>query len=59
MVKEEVSKSCHSVPGLAQEEKDLVEAQVMNLVETLQQLQARITELEAQTISSTPHEMHE
>jgi len=47
MFKEVVSKSCHSMLGLAQEEKELVEAQVVKLVETLQQLQARIIELEA------------
>jgi hypothetical protein len=28
-VKEIVSKACHSVPGLAQEEQELVEAQVV------------------------------
>jgi hypothetical protein len=35
------------MPGLAQEGKESVEAQIVKLVETLQQLQARITELEA------------
>jgi hypothetical protein len=36
MVKEVVSKSCHSVPGLVQEEKESFEAQVVKLVETLE-----------------------
>jgi hypothetical protein len=40
--------------GLAQEEKDSVEAQVVKLVETLQQLQTRITDLKAQIVPSTP-----
>jgi len=53
MVKEAVSKACHSVPGLAQEEQDPVEVQIVKLVETLQQFQTRITELEAQIVPST------
>jgi hypothetical protein len=40
MVKEVVSKACHYVPGLAQEEQESVEAQVVKLTEILQQLQA-------------------
>jgi uncharacterized protein YdcH (DUF465 family) len=59
MVKEVVSKSCHSVPGLAQEGKESVEAQIVKLAETLQQLQARITELEAQTVPSTLQEVRD
>jgi chromosome segregation ATPase len=59
MVKEVVSKACHSVPGLAQEEQESVEAQVVKLAETIQQLQARITELEAQAVPSTPQEVHD
>jgi hypothetical protein len=31
-----VSKSCHFVSGLAQEDQELVEAKVVKLVETLQ-----------------------
>ena len=38
MVKEAVSKACRSVLGLEQEEKEPVEAQVVKLGETLQQL---------------------
>jgi septal ring factor EnvC (AmiA/AmiB activator) len=39
--------------------EESVEAQVVKLAETLQQLQARITELEAQTVSSTPQEVRD
>jgi hypothetical protein len=53
-IKEVVSKSCHSVPGLAQEEQESIEAQVVKLAETIQQFQERITKLEAQEVSSTP-----
>jgi hypothetical protein len=35
LVKEVVSQAYHSVPSLAQKEKYLVEAQVVNIVETL------------------------
>ena len=35
MVKEVVNKSSHFVPGLEQEEKELVEVQVVKLTETL------------------------
>ena len=59
MVKEEVNKACHSVPGLAQEEQDSIEIQVVKLVETIQQLQARIIELDVQVVPSTPQEVHD
>jgi folate-dependent phosphoribosylglycinamide formyltransferase PurN len=42
---------------LAQEEQGSVEAQVVKLAETIQQLQARITELEVQAVPSTPQEV--
>jgi hypothetical protein len=45
------------MPGLAQEGKESVETQILKLTETLQQLQARITELEAQIVPSTPQEV--
>jgi hypothetical protein len=32
---------------------------VVKLAETIQQLQVRITELEAQAVSSTPQEVHD
>jgi hypothetical protein len=47
------------VPGLAQEEQESVEVQVVKLAETIQQLQARITELEIQAVPSTPQEVHD
>jgi DNA-binding transcriptional MerR regulator len=59
VVKEVVSKACHPLSGLAQEEQESVEAQVKKLAETIQQLQARITELEAQAVSSTPQEVRD
>jgi uncharacterized protein YaaN involved in tellurite resistance len=40
--------------GLEKNEEDPVEHQVAQLVEAIQQLQQRITDLELQTISSTP-----
>jgi uncharacterized protein with PIN domain len=59
MVKEAVSKACRSVLGLVQEEQEPVEAQVAKLAETLQQFQARIDELEARTVPSTPQEVRD
>jgi hypothetical protein len=53
-VKEEMTKSLRSVLGLEQEEQESTEIQVGKLVEAIQQLQARITELEIQAVSSTP-----
>jgi hypothetical protein len=47
VVKEAVRKVCRYVLGLLQEEKDPVKSQVVKLVETLQQFQDRIVELEA------------
>jgi hypothetical protein len=59
MVKEAVSKACHSVPGLVQEDQDPGRSSSSEARETLQQLQARITDLEAQTVPSTPQEVHD
>jgi hypothetical protein len=59
VVKDAVSKACRSVPGLAQEEQEPVEAQIVKLAEIIQQLQVRITELEAQTVPSTPQEVRD
>jgi hypothetical protein len=55
-VKEVVNKSCHSVPGLAQEEQDSVDIPVANFSKTIQQLQVRISELEIQAVPNTPRE---
>jgi hypothetical protein len=57
VVKEVVNKSCHSVSGLVQEDQESVKVQVVKLAETIQQLQARITELEVQAVPSTPQEV--
>jgi hypothetical protein len=40
-------------------EEDPVEIQVGKLVEAIQQLQQRITELELQAVSSTPQEVQD
>jgi hypothetical protein len=58
-VKEVVSKALRSVSGLAQEEHEAVEVQVMKLVEAIQQLQERVTELEIQVVPSTPQEVRD
>jgi hypothetical protein len=47
------------VPGLAQEEHEVVEVQVMKLVEAIQQLQERVMELELQAVPSTPQEVRD
>jgi hypothetical protein len=54
-----VRKSLHSVPGSTQEEHEAVEVQVTKLVEAIQQLQARVMELELQAVPSTPQEVHD
>jgi hypothetical protein len=58
-VKEAVNKELHSMPGLAQEEHESVEVQVVKLTEAIQQLQARIEELEVQEVPSTPQEVRD
>jgi prophage DNA circulation protein len=47
-VKETVARALLSVPGLAQMEEETTESQVGKLVEAIQQLQARVAELELQ-----------
>jgi hypothetical protein len=54
-----VNKALLFVPILAQEDKDSFDVQVVKLVETIQQLQARIMELEVQEVPSTPQEVHD
>ena len=58
-VKEVVSRTLRSVPGLTQEENEAIEVQVMKLAKAIQQLQARVTELETQVVQSTPQEVHD
>jgi hypothetical protein len=43
--------------GLEQMEENLMEIQVGNIVEAIQQLQQRITELELQAVLRTPQEV--
>jgi hypothetical protein len=54
-----VSKALHSIPGLAQEEHEVVEIQVTKLVEAIQQLQARVMDLELQEVLRTLQEVHD
>jgi hypothetical protein len=49
-----VNKALRSVIGLAQEEQESIEIQVEKIVEAIQQLQARIKNLEIQAVPSTP-----
>jgi hypothetical protein len=58
-VKEAVTRALRSVSGLAQIEEDTVESQVEKLVEAIQQLQARVVELELQAVPSTPQEVRD
>jgi TolA-binding protein len=58
-VKEVVTKALRSMSGLAQEEQESTKIQVGKLAEAIQQLQARITELEIQAMSSTPQEVRD
>jgi hypothetical protein len=56
-VKEAVTKELRSVLGLAQIEEDIVESQVEKLIESIQQLQASMEELELQVVPSTLQEV--
>ena len=56
-VKEAVTRALHSVTGLEQMGEDPVESQVGKLVEAIQQIHARVAELELQAVSSTPQEV--
>jgi hypothetical protein len=57
VVKEVVTKALRSMSCLAQEKEKSAEIQVGKLIEAIQQLQARVTELELQEVSSTPQEV--
>jgi hypothetical protein len=57
-VREEVTRALHSVLGLAQEEPESTEMEVGKLAEAIQQLQARVMELEIQIVPNTPQEVH-
>jgi trimethylamine:corrinoid methyltransferase-like protein len=55
--KEAVTKALRSMLGLAQEEEYSIEIQVGKLIEAIQQLQERVTELDIQVVSSTLQEV--
>jgi hypothetical protein len=57
VIKEAVTRALRSVLGLAQEEPESTEMQVGKLAEAIQQLQARVMELEIQAVPSTPQEV--
>jgi len=57
LVKEAVTKALHSVSGLKKNEPESIEMQVGNLIEAIQQLQARIMDLEIQAVSRSPQEV--
>jgi hypothetical protein len=52
-VRETVNRELFSMSGLAQMEEETVEIQMGKLIEAIQQLQARVAELELQAVSST------
>jgi hypothetical protein len=56
-IREAVNRALRSVSGLAQMEEETTESQVGKLVEAIQQLQARVAELELQAVPSTPQEV--
>jgi hypothetical protein len=58
-INEVLSRALHSMSGLAREENEVVEVQVMKLVEAIQQLQARVMKLDIQAIPITPQKVHE
>jgi len=58
-VREAVTRALHSMPGLTQMEEETPKSQVGKLVEAIQQLQARVAELELQAVSSTPQEVRD
>jgi hypothetical protein len=59
VVKESVAKALFSMSGLAQEEPELTEMKVGKFLEAIQQLQARVMDLEIQAVPSTLQEVHD
>jgi hypothetical protein len=57
MVKEAFTRELHSVSGLSHMEKETTESQLGKHVEAIQQLQARVAELELQAVSITLQEV--
>ena len=58
-VKEEVTKSLHFVPGLAQMKEETTESQVGKLTEAIQQLQERVVKLEMQEVPMNLQEVRD
>jgi hypothetical protein len=58
-VKEAVNSALLSMTVLEKMKEDLVVNQVVNLAKAIQQLQQRVTELELQTVPSTPQEVRD
>jgi hypothetical protein len=58
-VKEAVTRALRSVSGLAQMEEETTESQVEKFVESIQQLQERVVELELKIVSRTPQEVRD
>jgi prefoldin subunit 5 len=56
-IKEAVNKTLLSVTSLEKKEEDPMEHQVTKLSEAIQELHQRITNLELQTVSSTPQDV--
>jgi hypothetical protein len=52
-----VTRELCCVSGLAQMEEETAESQVGNLIESIQQIQARVSELELQVVLRTPQEV--
>jgi hypothetical protein len=52
-----MTRALRSVLGLEQMEEETTKSQVGKLVEAIQQLQARVAELELQAVPSTPQEV--
>jgi hypothetical protein len=59
VIKEAVTKELLFLLGLAQEEEESVEIQVGKLIESIQQLQVRVTKFELQAVSSTSKEVRD
>jgi UTP:GlnB (protein PII) uridylyltransferase len=56
-IREAVTRELSFVSGLAQTEEETTEIQVGKLVESIQQLQARVVEVELQVVPNTPQEV--
>jgi hypothetical protein len=57
--KKQSTRALHSVTGLEKKVEEPVEHQVAQLVEAIQQLQQRITDLELRTVPNTPQDVRD